>query len=67
MVNTPCVESYTFEILCLNSLCSFFQEIICMERSKVVVEAIPLVGIGHAYKRSGISTIGPSRNMPSGG
>lgn len=64
----------TKKLLCLSNghgedevAVSVLKEIKCMGRSKVVVEAIPLVGVGHAYKRSGISTIGPSRNMPSGG
>ncbi|KAH9298236.1 hypothetical protein KI387_029918, partial [Taxus chinensis] len=46
---------------------SILKEITSIGRPKLEVEAIPLVGMGHAYKRFGIATIGSSRNMPSGG
>lgn len=31
------------------------------------IEALPLVGEGHAYRRRGIATLGPTKPMPSGG
>ena len=31
------------------------------------VEALPLVGEGHVYRRIGIPTVGPAKTMPSGG
>ncbi|KAG0629606.1 hypothetical protein M758_1G116400 [Ceratodon purpureus] len=31
------------------------------------IEALPLVGEGHAYRRQGIVTLGPAKTMPSGG
>lgn len=31
------------------------------------IEALPLVGEGHTYRRRGIATLGPAKNMPSGG
>ncbi|XP_057816085.1 uncharacterized protein LOC131029577 isoform X3 [Cryptomeria japonica] len=46
---------------------SILKEITSMGGLKLEVKAIPLVGMGHAYKRCGIATVGPSRNMPSGG
>jgi uncharacterized protein (TIGR03492 family) len=33
----------------------------------VNVAAIPVVGEGHAYRRSGVPVIGPTRSLPSGG
>ncbi|KAJ7235485.1 hypothetical protein O6H91_Y448400 [Diphasiastrum complanatum] len=35
--------------------------------TKLKVEALPLVGVGSAYVHASIPTIGPSKNMPSGG
>lgn len=46
---------------------SILKEIICIGRPKQEVEAMPLVGMGQAYKRFGIATIGPSSILPSGG
>ncbi len=31
------------------------------------IEALPLVGEGHAYRHRGIATLGPTKPMPSGG
>jgi uncharacterized protein (TIGR03492 family) len=31
------------------------------------VQALPIVGEGHAYQRAGVPLIGPTRTMPSGG
>ncbi|CAM6087746.1 unnamed protein product [Calypogeia fissa] len=34
---------------------------------EIVVEALPLVGLGSAYSHAGIPVLGPCKNMPSGG
>lgn len=43
------------------------QELAEKEGQSLTIEALPLVGLGGAYIRAGIRTIGPAQMMPSGG
>ena len=51
--------------------CSIFlsslQNLVNSDARPTKIDALPLVGLGNAYKAAGISTIGPAQAMPSGG
>jgi uncharacterized protein (TIGR03492 family) len=52
--------------MCKNSSGPF--QALAKEKGETLsVEALPLVGLGGAYVRAGIHTVGPAQVMPSGG